>query len=123
MSITGASGEGEMTLAFSLAAVERLADPKAALEDAQSWSRHVGVVDHDRKGVRAAVAEFDLPQDYDLDDLDIWLALEEIRDDGDTERYVYVGTDEDDRRPADFLDWEFRLVEDAAEKAGWDLSD
>ncbi|GGL38131.1 hypothetical protein GCM10009037_22150 [Halarchaeum grantii] len=121
MSITGGSDGGEMTLAFSLAAIQRLADPKAALEDARRWSRHVGVVDHDRGGVERVVEADDLPQDYDLGELDIWLALEGIRDDADTARYVYVATTEDDRRPADFLDWEFQLVGDAAERAGWPL--
>ncbi|NHX36254.1 MULTISPECIES: DUF7124 domain-containing protein [Halolamina] len=113
---------GEMTLAFSLSALGRLADPAAAFGDAETWCRHIGVVDNDREGLEAAVADHDLRQEFDLaDDEDIWLAMERIRASTATPRHVYVGATAADRRVAIQLGWEFVHVTDAAEKAGWRL--
>ncbi|WP_248910505.1 DUF7124 domain-containing protein [Halocatena marina] len=123
MSIDGNSNRGAMTLAFSLSAVERLEDSMAVFEDAQNWSQHVGVVDNDLDAVERAVEEYGLRQDFDLDDRDKWLALEEIRGATPTRRHVYVGTAGEDRRVSTHLGWEFVSVTEAAEKAGWALSD
>jgi hypothetical protein len=123
MSIDGGGDGGEMTLAFSVSAVERLDDPAAAFDDAGGWSRFVGVVDNNREAVERTVATHDLRQDYDLDDRDIWLVLEAIRESTRTPRHVYVGTTTKDRRVATELGWEFVRVGEAAEKAGWALSE
>src|SRR5699024_12082079 len=80
MSIDGSSDGGEMTLAFSLSAIERFENPKAVFEDAQNWSQHVGVVDNEFDGVERIVEEYDLRQDFELGDRDIWLAMEGIRE-------------------------------------------
>lgn len=117
------SARGEMTLAFSLSAVRRLADPAAAFDDATAWSRYVGVVDNDADAVAAFVEENGLRQDYDVGDRDKWLAMEEVGQATDTPRHVYVGETVEDRRVATHLGWEFRDVADAAEKAGWELAD
>ena len=121
--VTGGGGRGEVTLAFSLSAVERLADPAAAFADAGEWSRYVGVVDDDREAVAAVVDEHALRQDFEVGDRDKWLALEEVGLATDTPRHVYVGAGVEDRRVATHLGWEFRHVTDAAEKAGWELAD
>ena len=42
-----------MTLVFTLAAIERFADPAAVFEEAREWSRHVGIVDNDTDAVDA----------------------------------------------------------------------
>jgi hypothetical protein len=122
MSASG-DGTGELTLAFSRSAVERLDDPGAAFADAGRWSRFVGVVDGDREAVAETVATHDLRQDFDLGDRDVWLALEEIRETTHTPRHVYVGTTPEDRRVATQLGWEYLPVTEAAEKAGWTLAD
>ncbi|WP_049980454.1 DUF7124 domain-containing protein [Halolamina rubra] len=119
--MNGSDAGGEMTLAFSLAAVERLADPAAAFADADAWSRQLGVVDNDRDAVGTAVAEHDLRQDFDLGKDDVWLAMERIRASTAAPRHVYVGETAENRRVATELGWEFVHVTDAAEKAGWRL--
>lgn len=121
MRTDGEHSGDEMTLAFSTSAVERLADPGAAFEDARTWSRHVGVVDDDREAVARLVEAHDLHQDFDLGDRDRWLAMEGIRETTHTPRHVYVGTTGKDRRVAEQLGWEFVSVSEAAEKAGWTL--
>lgn len=123
MGIDGTGGKGEMTLAFSLSAVERLEDPGAAFESARNWSQYVGVVDDDLDAVERVVEEHNLQQAFDLGDRDKWLAMEEIREATNTPRHVYVGTTGEDRRVATQLSWEFVTVTEAAEKADWRLSD
>lgn len=122
MSIDGNSDRGEMTLAFSLSAVERLEDPATVFEDALNWSQHVGVVDNDLDAVERVVETYDLRQDFDLGDRDKWLAMEGIRESTHTPRHVYVGTTGEDRRVATQLGWEFVSVTEAAEKADWRLA-
>lgn len=122
MSIDGNSDGGEMTLAFSLSAIERFENPVAVFEDAQNWSQHVGVVDNKFDAVERIVEEYDLQQDFDLSDRDIWLAMEGIREAAHTPRHVYVGTTAEDRRVSTQLGWEFISVTEAAEKADWTLS-
>jgi len=113
---------GEMTLVFTLAAIEQFADPAAVFADAREWSRYVGVVANDA----GAVAEFcdahGLEPDFDTGDADKWLAMEEIRGVTATPRHVFVGTSVEDRRIADHLGWEYRTVEEAAEPADWPLA-
>lgn len=122
MSLGGSSDEGEMTLAFSLSAIERFEDPAAVFEDARTWSQHVGVVDNDCDAVETVVEEHALQQDFDLGDRDKWLAMEGIREATHTPRHVYVGVGTEDRRVSTHLGWEFVPVTEAAEKAGWPLS-
>ena len=113
---------GEMTLAFSLAALDQLADPASAFEDARDWSSHVGVVDTEPEDVASAVADHDLPQAFEMaEDDDIWLALERIRATTATQRHVYVGATAEHRRVATELGWEYVPVTEAAAKAGWRL--
>jgi len=119
---SGGSG-GELTLAFSLSAARRLADPPAVFADAGEWSQYLGVVGNDHRAVATFVADHDLRQDFELGERDKWLALEEIRAQTPTPRHVLVGTDVDDRRAADHLGWEFLAVPEAARKADWDLDD
>ncbi len=112
---------GEVTLAFSVGAIERLAEPAAAFEDARGWSRHVGVIDNEREPIEETLERYDLDQDFDQEDEDKWLALERIRETTMTPRHVYLGVNEEDRRVATSLGWEFIHVTDAAAKAGWTL--
>ena len=115
-------GSGEMTLAFALAAVREFAEPETVLTEAREWSRYVGVVSNDTDAVAAFVADHDLPQDFELGDRDIWLAMEGIHEDSDAPRHVFVGTTPEHRRIADVTGWEFRAPEEVAEAAGWSLA-
>lgn len=62
----------ELTLAFSLSTIEKLEDPKAVFEDAQNWSRSIGLIDSDTEQIEQIVAEHDLRQDFDIQDRDKW---------------------------------------------------
>lgn len=111
----------DMTLGFALSAIDRFADPTGVFEDARTWCRYVGIVDNHTDAVGTYVREHDLQQDFELGDRDKWLALEELHEATDTDRHVFVGTTEDDRRAAEFTGWEYQTVHDVAEKAGWRL--
>ena len=121
MSVVDGREHGDLTLAFTLDAIKRLADPSAAFSDAQEWSRHTGIIDDDRDGITRFLERHDLPQDYDLEDLDRWLALESVQQATKTPRHVYVGLTLEDRRVADHLGWEFVHIEEAATRADWTL--
>jgi len=111
----------EMTLAFTLDAIEGFADPRTVFVAARVWSRHVGVVGNDTDAVAAFVDAHSLQQDFDVGEADKWLAMERIRESTATPRHVFVGTSVEDRRIADHLGWEYRTPEEVAEKADWEL--
>ncbi|OYR75875.1 hypothetical protein DJ71_18695, partial [Halorubrum sp. E3] len=49
-------------------------------------------------------------------------SLENIAQQFDTDRHVFVGVDEEDEALAEATGWEFLHVEDAADAAGWILA-
>lgn len=112
-----------LTLAFSLAALDRFADPAAVFDDAREWSRHIGIIANDTDAVETFIREHDLWVDFDPGDRDKWLALAEIREATATGRHVFVGRTDDDRRAATNTGWEFVSVSEAARKAEWTLED
>ncbi|WP_128904512.1 DUF7124 domain-containing protein [Halorubrum amylolyticum] len=114
---------GEVTLVFSLGAARRLADPEAAAADAREWSRHVGVVANDADAVERFVGEAGIENDYALRNWDKWGTLGDIYEESDAPRAVFVGTSAANRRVATHVGFEYRPIDEAAEKAGWDLSD
>lgn len=122
MSVVHDSETGEMVLAFSLAAVERLADPAAAFEDARTWSRHVGIVGDDLAAIEAFVDRHGLQQDFEQGDRDRWLALAELAEASSAPRKVHVGAGPERRPFAEQAGWEYLTVDDAAGKAGWELT-
>lgn len=115
------TGRGDMTLAFELAAFEAFVDPRAVFADAREWSRYVGVVGDDPRAVESAVRRRGIRQDFEIGDLDPQSVLSKLKWEADTDRYVFVGTDEEDRALADHVGWEYLPVEEAAAKAGWTL--
>jgi hypothetical protein len=116
------SDTGEMTLAFSLSAIERLKDPKAVFEDARTWSRSIGLIDDDTERIERIVAEYDLRQDFDTQ-RDKWFALEEVCETTQTPRHVYIGASDEDMRVSTLFCWEYVRVTEAAEKADWEVSE
>jgi len=114
---------GTLTLAFSLSAVDRLDDPAAVFEDAAVWSDTVGIVDADTERIASVVEEYDLRQDFEMDGRDKWFALEEICETHAADRHVYVGASDDDMRISTMFDWEYIRVTEAADNAGWAVSE
>ena len=113
---------GELTLAFSVSAIERLDSPGAVFADARAWSESIGIIDDDAERITQIVAEHDLHDDFDMHDRDRWFALEELCETTTTPRHVYVGASDDDMRVATMFCWEYVRVSEAAEQAGWTLS-
>lgn len=119
---------GGMTLAFSLAALERLADPTLAFADAREWSTHVGVVsDRPQHVAMKFTRDHQLPKHFlPRPGGEKRKTLEDVRSVSSeyetTERYVFVGTSADDREAAEATGWEYVPLEEAAEAAGWELS-
>lgn len=108
-----------LTLAFSLAAIERLEDPAAVFDDAQTWSHTLGIIDDDPDQIDTVVSTYDLRQDFEMQDRDLWFALEEICESTQTHRHVYIGASDQEMRVSTMFDWEYLRVTEAAEKAGW----
>jgi hypothetical protein len=123
MNLDSDTGTDELTLAFSLSAFEKLDDPKAVFEDAENWSRSIGLVDDDTERIERIVAEYDLRQDFEIQDRDKWFVLEEICETTPTPRHVYVGASDEDMRVSTLFCWEYVRVTEAAKKAGWTISE
>lgn len=121
--VDGPDENGSITLAFSIGAVEALASPDAVFADAREWSRHVGIIDDDRTAVEAIVSRYGIRQDYELQSVDAQSALSRLKWEADTDRFVFIGTEADDRALADYVNWEYLSVREAAAKAGWKLDD
>lgn len=117
------SDAGGMVLAFELDALRRLADPEAAVADAAGWSRRIGIVSDRPRAAAAFAREHDLRQDFLAGDRDKRETLALVRRTVAGERHVFVGTGPGDRTIAEALDWEYRHVEAAAERAGWETAE
>lgn len=113
-----------MTLLLSVAAVERLAAPAAAIEDARQWSDYVGVVGNDAAATESVETYVDgLEADPDFVAGAAIGSLAAVRQRFRTDRHVVVGTSDADRDVAAALGWEYLPLETAAEKAEWTVLD
>ena len=118
------SGSGEMTLAFELEALKRLADPTAVFEDARRWTEYVGVVSEKPTYVITNFTRKNrIRQDFFSGPRGVEESLENVRSQFDTPRHVFVGTADEDREVAEAVGWEYLALEDAAEAAEWDLAE
>ena len=118
------SGSGEMTLAFELEALKRLADPTTVFEDARRWTEYVGVVSEKPTYVVTNFTRKNrIRQDFFSGPRGVTESLENVRRQFDTDRHVFVGTSDEDRDIAEETGWEYLAVEDAAEAAEWELAD
>jgi hypothetical protein len=117
-------GSGDMTLAFDLAALKRLAKPDAIFTDARQWTEYVGVVsEKPTYVVTNFTRKHRIRQDFFSGPRGREESLENVREQFGTDRHVYVGTDAEDEALAEATGWEYVPVEDAAEAAGWDLGE
>ena len=118
-------GSTDMTLAFELAALKRLADPEAVFADARTWSEYVGVVsDKPTYVVTNFTRKNRIRQDFFSGPRGKEESLDNVKRQFDTDRHVFVGVpDGDDPAVAESVDWEFLPIEQAAEAAEWELGD
>lgn len=123
MAMPDAEGKASMTLAFHRTAIDDLAYPARAIDDARRWSRFVGIVGDDPDAVQIDVDRYDLHQDFHLGGMETQSVLSRLKWEADTDRYVFIGTDERHRALADYVNWEYQPVAQAADAAGWPLSD
>jgi len=117
-------GSTDMTLAFELEALERLARPAEVFSDARTWSEYVGVVSEQPTYV---VTNFTrkqrIRQDFFSGPRGREESLENVKAQFDTDRHVFVGVDDEDAALAESVEWEYLPVERAAEAAEWALGD
>jgi hypothetical protein len=110
-----------MTLAFELEALKSLADPNAVFNDARQWTEYVGVVsEKPTYVVTNFTRKHRVRQDFFSGPRGVSESLENVGEQFDTDRHVFVGTTPDDRQTAEAVDWEYVDIETAAEAAGWD---
>lgn len=117
-------GSTDMTLAFELAALQRLADPGGVFDGARRWSEYVGVVSGEPTYV---VTNFTrthrIRQDFFSGPQGKGESLENVRGQFDTDRHVLVSPLTEDERLAGDVGWEYVPLEQAAEAADWELGD
>jgi hypothetical protein len=115
-------GSSDMTLAFDLAALKRLATPEAVFTDARQWSEYVGVVsEKPTYVVTNFTRKHRIRQDFFSGPRGREESLGNVQDQFGTDRHVFVGVDDEDEALAAEVGWEFLQVEDAAQAAGWEL--
>lgn len=120
----GSGGSSDMTLAFELSALERLANPGEVFDGARRWSTYVGVVsDEPTYVVTNFTRKNRIRQDFFSGPRGKEESLDSVQGQFDTERYVLISANDDDRALADRVGWEFLPVEEAAQAAEWELGD
>jgi 3-deoxy-D-manno-octulosonate 8-phosphate phosphatase KdsC-like HAD superfamily phosphatase len=121
------AGDGDtITIAFELAALDRLADPGRVLKDTRQWTAHLGIVsDEPSHVVRKRARDHGITPDFLPGPRDRAESLVKIKNqpEHDADRFIFVSTDEELSSVAAQHGWEFQLIEAAAETAGWHLHD
>jgi hypothetical protein len=118
------NGDGTMTLAFELTALQELADPEAVFDDARRWAKYVGVVsDEPTYVVTNFTRKNRVRQDFFSGPRGRKESLDSVKDQFDTDRHVFIGTTQTDADLADTVDWEYLPVTDAADAANWTLTE
>jgi hypothetical protein len=115
---------GTMTLAFELDALEALADPNAVFDDARQWTEYVGVLsDQPTYVVTNFTRKRRIRQDFFSGPRGVRESLDNVADQFETDRHVFVGTTDEHRAAAEAHGWEYLTAEEAAEFAGWELGE
>lgn len=117
-----AEPDGEMTLVFDVAALRRLSDPAAAVEDARRWTAGVGVAGADHDDLRSFLDREHVEPGFVTGERGLIGGLAAVRQRVTTDRHVFVGATDETRATAEAVGWEYLDVEDAATKAGWELA-
>jgi hypothetical protein len=110
-----------MTLAFELAALQQVREPRAVVVDARRWARNVGLVSTDFDATHAFSAKHLVRRDFQI--APTTSNLQNFSSRSTTERHVLVAEAPD--RPAYLPQhyWEYFTLADAASAAGWELDD
>ena len=117
-------GSGDMTLAFDLEALKELAYPDSVFTDARQWSEYVGVIsEQPTYVVTNFTRKHRIRQDFFSGPRGRRESLENVKEQFDTDRHVFVGSGEADAELAESSGWEFLPVENAAEAADWELGE
>jgi hypothetical protein len=120
----GSAGSSDMTLAFELGALKALADPNAVFNDARQWTEYVGVVsEKPTYVVTNFTRKHRIRQDFFSGPRGTEESLENVKGQFETDRHVFVGTNDEDAAVAERVGWEYLPLEQAAEAAGWTLSE
>jgi len=115
-------GNSDMTLAFELEALKALQDPETVFTDARQWTSYVGVVSSKPTYVVTNFTRKNrIRQDFFSGPRGRKESLTNIKIQFESERYVFVGTTDEDEQLADEVDWEYVDIETAADAANWDL--
>ena len=116
-------GDSDMTLAFELEALKELQDPQAVFTDARQWTTYVGVIsEKPTYVVTNFTRKHRVRQDFFSGPRSRRESLGNIKEQFDTDRYVFVGTTGEDEQLADELDWEYVNVQTAADAADWAMA-
>ena len=116
-------GSGDMTLAFELEALQSVANPGAVITDARQWTEYVGVVsEKPTYVVTNFTRKHRVRQDFFSGPRGVGESLDNVAEQFDTERHVFVGTNDDDKAIAEAAGWEYLPVTEAAEAAEWELA-
>jgi len=111
----------DMTLAFTVEALRRLEQPDTAIDDAREWTEYVGVVAEEPNHGLQYTRERRVRVDFFSGTRSVEETLFTVGQTYATDRHVLVGTDADERTLAGRTGWEFREVEEAADRAEWRL--
>ena len=121
--MNGGSDGGEMTLAFELEALQSLAEPNVVFNDARQWTEYVGVVsEKPTYVVTNFTRKHRVRQDFFSGPRGVAESLENVADQFETDRHVFIGTSEEDAAIAEETGWEYLPLEQAAEAAEWALA-
>ena len=116
-------GSSDMTLAFELKALKELQSPDTVFTDARQWTNYVGVIsDKPTYVVTNFTRKHRIRQDFFSGPRGRQESLENIKDQFDSERYVFVGVDDEDEAVAESTDWEYVDLETAADAADWKIA-
>lgn len=116
-------GSSDMTLAFELKALKELQSPDTVFTDARQWTNYVGVIsDKPTYVVTNFTRKHRIRQDFFSGPRGRQESLENIKDQFDSERYVFVGIDDEDEAVAESTDWEYVDLETAADAADWEIA-
>ncbi|KAA9408002.1 hypothetical protein Har1131_14690 [Haloarcula sp. CBA1131] len=117
-------GSGDMTLAFDLDALKQLAYPDSVFNDARQWSEYVGVIsEQPTYVVTNFTRKHRIRQDFFSGPRGREESLENVKEQFDTDRHVFVGANDEDADLAETAGWEYLPVTQAAEAADWDLGE
>ncbi|ELY52959.1 DUF7124 domain-containing protein [Natronolimnohabitans innermongolicus] len=118
------NGGSDMTLAFELEALKELASPESVFEDARGWTEYIGVVSEKPTYVVTNFTRKNrIRQDFFSGPRGKAESLEGVKDQFNTDRYVFIGSSEEDEQLAEEVGWEYLAVTDAADAADWIVAD